>query len=94
MQKSSHIRHVQPPTLGLLPQAFKRCTDSHRRCSNLVVLGNIGVSQIFPTPALPAQPHVARKRTARLGGRENLEKIAEYIAKGENVFLLSNHQVL
>lgn len=29
----------------------------------------------------------------RLAGKENLQKIAEYIEKGENVFLLSNHQV-
>ncbi|CAM9992562.1 unnamed protein product [Ectocarpus sp. 6 AP-2014] len=29
---------------------------------------------------------------SRLEGKENLEKIAEYLAKGENVFLMSNHQ--
>lgn len=31
---------------------------------------------------------------SRLAGKENLEKIAGYLKKGENVFLMSNHQVL
>ncbi|CAN0064937.1 unnamed protein product [Ectocarpus fasciculatus] len=29
---------------------------------------------------------------SRLEGKENLAKIAEYLSKGENVFLMSNHQ--
>lgn len=30
---------------------------------------------------------------SRLAGVDNLEKIAEYLKNGENVFLMSNHQV-
>lgn len=30
---------------------------------------------------------------SKLAGKENLAKIAEYLANGENVFLMSNHQV-
>lgn len=30
---------------------------------------------------------------SKLAGMDNLKKIAEYLEKGENVFLMSNHQV-
>ena len=42
---------------------------------------------------LRCTPLASRPDNARLAGKENLDKIVDYLAKGENVSLLSNHQV-